>query len=197
MPREVPLATEALPMGEDSQTATLSMDCLQEDLSSSDDDFSWASLEQTNCLQSSNAHGFHTELEKWTFYLTAANHFAELERDVASHAASHPNWISRAKLTTGRRRARRVGSGGSRSSLRTVEEEEACDAFLERTHVVEPEPDDFDRHVLDRRITFTRTLRSVSDQLFARGSCTTSCCDAWGTDAGNMSLSEPRLVVLL
>eukprot|EP00971_Amphidinium_carterae_P137923 2733529-Amphidinium_carterae.2 len=52
----------------------------------------------------------------------AANHFEELDRDVGSYAASHPKWISRAKLSwqktqTGRS-ARRVGSGGAgKSSL--------------------------------------------------------------------------------
>eukprot|EP00971_Amphidinium_carterae_P033102 651675-Amphidinium_carterae.1 len=34
------------------------------------------------------------------------------------------------------------------------------------------------------RIIFTRALRSVSDQLSARGNWATSCCDVWGTDAG-------------
>eukprot|EP00971_Amphidinium_carterae_P329589 6462153-Amphidinium_carterae.1 len=66
--------------------------------------------------QRSKARRFDSELEEWSFYLKAANHFGELERDVASYAASHPKWISRAKLTwrktkTGRRGARRVGSG--------------------------------------------------------------------------------------
>eukprot|EP00971_Amphidinium_carterae_P272410 5406818-Amphidinium_carterae.1 len=105
--------------------------------------------------------GFDSELEEWNFYLNAAKHFEELERDVASHRASHPNWISSAKLSwrkikTGRRRARRVGSGGTQSNLPTVEEEKACDAFLERKDV--DQPDDFERRGLDRRIIFTRPL---------------------------------------
>eukprot|EP00971_Amphidinium_carterae_P091876 1818770-Amphidinium_carterae.1 len=78
-----------------------------------------------------------SEVEKWNFYLQAAKHFDEVDQDVASYEASHPTWISRAKLgwsktKTGRRRARRVGSGGARYSLPTVEDEKpekACDAF--------------------------------------------------------------------
>eukprot|EP00971_Amphidinium_carterae_P072354 1431303-Amphidinium_carterae.1 len=35
-------------------------------------------------------------------------------------------------LQAGRRRARRVGSGGTRCSLPAVQEEKVCDAFLER-----------------------------------------------------------------
>eukprot|EP00971_Amphidinium_carterae_P299197 5944125-Amphidinium_carterae.1 len=93
--------------------------CLQDMSSSHDDDLSWASLERMSGPQGSKACGFDSELEEWSFYLRAANHFEELERDVASHAASHPKWItviSRAKLSwrktkTGRRRARRVGWG--------------------------------------------------------------------------------------
>eukprot|EP00971_Amphidinium_carterae_P057738 1141978-Amphidinium_carterae.1 len=60
-----------------------------------------------------------------------------------------------------RRRARWAGSGGTRSSMPTVDEEKACDAFLERIHVAEP--DDFKRRGFDRRIICTRALRSESD----------------------------------
>eukprot|EP00971_Amphidinium_carterae_P028352 558302-Amphidinium_carterae.1 len=92
--------------------------------------------------------------------LESGDHHEELERDVASHAASRPKWISRATLSwrktkTGRRRARRVGSGVTRSSLPTVEEGKACDAFLEGINVAEP--DDFERRGLDEKI-FSRAL---------------------------------------
>eukprot|EP00971_Amphidinium_carterae_P006028 118833-Amphidinium_carterae.1 len=32
----------------------------------------------------SEARGFDSDLEEWSFYFKAANHFEELERDVAS-----------------------------------------------------------------------------------------------------------------
>eukprot|EP00971_Amphidinium_carterae_P042028 825674-Amphidinium_carterae.2 len=138
--------------GEDGETAPLSTDCLQEDLSSSDDDdFPWESLEPTKCPQAFTAGAFASELEEWNFDMEMAKHFEEVNEDVASHAASQPKWNSRAKLSwrktqTGRRRARRVGSGVTRSSLPIVEEEKACDAFLERLKITErPEPDDFER----------------------------------------------------
>eukprot|EP00971_Amphidinium_carterae_P202165 4011374-Amphidinium_carterae.1 len=60
----------------------------------------------------------------------------EVDEDAASYAASQPKWTSRArprwqKTKTGRRHARQVASGGTRSSLPTIQEAEACDAFLE------------------------------------------------------------------
>eukprot|EP00971_Amphidinium_carterae_P148557 2945303-Amphidinium_carterae.1 len=58
------------------------------------------------------------------------------------------------------------------------------------------QPDDFKRRGLDGRIIFTRTLRSVIDQLSARGRCSTSCCDVWGADAGSTSLSEPSAALV-
>eukprot|EP00971_Amphidinium_carterae_P162772 3227067-Amphidinium_carterae.1 len=61
----------------------------------------------------------------------------------------------------------------------------ACDAFLEKIYVAEL--DDFERRCVDRQIIFTRTLRSVSDQLSARGSCATLCCDVWGAGAWSTS----------
>eukprot|EP00971_Amphidinium_carterae_P149624 2966438-Amphidinium_carterae.1 len=89
----------------------------------------------------------------------------EVHEYVASYAASRLKRTSRAKLSwrkkkTGRRRARRAGSGVTQSSLPTRQEEKACDAFLERIDVAEP--DDFERRGLDGRTIFTRTLRSLS-----------------------------------
>eukprot|EP00971_Amphidinium_carterae_P046114 907741-Amphidinium_carterae.1 len=79
--------------------------------------------------------------------METAKHFEEVNEDVAGYAASHPKSTSRAKhswrrTVSGRRRARRVGSGLLRSSLPTVDDEGACDAFLDRIEVAEP--DDFD-----------------------------------------------------
>eukprot|EP00971_Amphidinium_carterae_P321204 6384153-Amphidinium_carterae.3 len=46
-------------LGEDGETASLTSDRLQEDLSSSDDkDFSWEALEPTKCPQAFQARGF-------------------------------------------------------------------------------------------------------------------------------------------
>eukprot|EP00971_Amphidinium_carterae_P026324 519190-Amphidinium_carterae.1 len=68
------LGTKVEALGEDGETASLSTDCLQEDLSSSnDDDFSLASLEQMSGPQGCKgfyAHGFdseESELEEWSF----------------------------------------------------------------------------------------------------------------------------------
>eukprot|EP00971_Amphidinium_carterae_P145756 2888545-Amphidinium_carterae.1 len=41
-----------------------------------------------------------------------------------------------------------------------------------------------------------RTLRSVSEQLFARGSCAASCCGDWGAGAGSTSLREPSAALV-
>eukprot|EP00971_Amphidinium_carterae_P180552 3580938-Amphidinium_carterae.1 len=65
-----------------------------------------------------------------------AKHVEEVDKDVASHTASQPRWTSRARLRwrktkTGRRRACRIGSGGTRSNLPTIHEVNVCDAFLE------------------------------------------------------------------
>eukprot|EP00971_Amphidinium_carterae_P136848 2711476-Amphidinium_carterae.1 len=65
-----------------------------------------------------------------------AKHLEEVDEDVASYAAFQPKWTSSAKLSwrktkSGRRRARRVGSRGTRSSLPTLQEAKACDAFRE------------------------------------------------------------------
>eukprot|EP00971_Amphidinium_carterae_P131890 2612603-Amphidinium_carterae.1 len=61
-------------------------------------------------------------------YFKMAKHMEEaqiVDGDVASYAASKPRWAGRAKLSwrktkSGRRRARQVGSGGTRSSLPTI-----------------------------------------------------------------------------
>eukprot|EP00971_Amphidinium_carterae_P022386 441422-Amphidinium_carterae.1 len=162
-------STKVEALEEDGEAASLFTDCLQEDLSSSDDDdFSWASLEQLGGPYGSKVRGFDSEAEEWNIYLDTAKHMEELEQDVARHAASCPTWHSKArlcgrKMKTGRRRARCVGSGGTRSSLPSVAEEEACDAFFERTEV--DEPDEFEG---SGRTIFARSLRSVSDQLSAR-----------------------------
>eukprot|EP00971_Amphidinium_carterae_P144788 2868832-Amphidinium_carterae.2 len=74
----------------------------------------------------------------------------------------------------------------------------ACPLLMMRRHVMLPgkkkvaEPDDFERRGFDVRIIITRTLRSVSDQVSARGSCATSCFDVWGARAGCTSLRDPR-----
>eukprot|EP00971_Amphidinium_carterae_P254809 5058270-Amphidinium_carterae.2 len=62
-------------------------------------------------------------------YLAMAAHAKEVDEDVGRYAASQPKWTSRAKLSwrktkNGRRRARRVGSGVTQSSLPTIHEEE-------------------------------------------------------------------------
>eukprot|EP00971_Amphidinium_carterae_P048203 949356-Amphidinium_carterae.1 len=62
-------STKVEALGEDGETASLSTDCLQEDLSISGDDFSWASLEQMNGPQGSKACGFDSELEEWSLCL--------------------------------------------------------------------------------------------------------------------------------
>eukprot|EP00971_Amphidinium_carterae_P163133 3234114-Amphidinium_carterae.2 len=53
--------------------------------------------------------------------------------------------------------------GSYLSSLPTVVVEKACDAFVERIHVAEP--DDFERHGLVGRIFSTRSLRSLANLL--------------------------------
>eukprot|EP00971_Amphidinium_carterae_P000185 3905-Amphidinium_carterae.1 len=78
------------------------------------DDFSWASLEQLGGPHGSKACGL----------------------GVAKYTASRPNWYRIARLCwrkakTGRRRARLVGSGGTRSSVPFVAEKKACCVFLE------------------------------------------------------------------
>eukprot|EP00971_Amphidinium_carterae_P221753 4401949-Amphidinium_carterae.1 len=78
------------------------------------------------------AHGFESELEEWSFYLKAANHFEELERDVASHAASHPKWISRAKLSW---RKKNQG-GGVHAVLEREVPGPACPLMRKRRHVM-------------------------------------------------------------
>eukprot|EP00971_Amphidinium_carterae_P295460 5868072-Amphidinium_carterae.1 len=89
-------------------------------------------------------------------------HVEELGEDVAGYAASCiKRTIAGPKEDSRRRRARRIGSGVTQSSLPTVqEEEEACDAFLERIDVAEL--DDFERRNLGGRAIFTRTLRSLT-----------------------------------
>eukprot|EP00971_Amphidinium_carterae_P348987 6490780-Amphidinium_carterae.2 len=87
-------------------------------------------------------------------------HMEEVEQDVVQHTASRPNWFRGAKLrwlraTTGRRRARRVGSGGTRSSLPTIQEAKACET------ISADDPDGFERPGLDGRSIFTSTLRAV------------------------------------
>eukprot|EP00971_Amphidinium_carterae_P020105 396187-Amphidinium_carterae.1 len=80
-------------LGEDGETASLSTECWQEHLSSSETDGVanfWSSLAQASGPQGSKARGFDTELEEWKFRVKAANRFEELERDVASHAAFQP-----------------------------------------------------------------------------------------------------------
>eukprot|EP00971_Amphidinium_carterae_P137698 2729327-Amphidinium_carterae.2 len=91
-------------------------------------------------------------------------HIGEVDTDVAMYAASQPKGASRAKLSwrktkTGRRRERQVGSGGTRSSLPTVQEEKACDAFLEKIAVAEP--DECERRALHGRTILTSTLHSL------------------------------------
>eukprot|EP00971_Amphidinium_carterae_P231046 4584815-Amphidinium_carterae.1 len=90
----------------------------------------------------------------------------EVDEDVASHVVSQTRWTSRARLRwrktkTGRRRAHRVGSGGARSSLPTIQEAKACDAFLET--MGDTEPDEFARPGLHGRTptVFTSTPRAV------------------------------------
>eukprot|EP00971_Amphidinium_carterae_P096520 1910192-Amphidinium_carterae.1 len=62
-------STKAEALGEDGETASLSTDCLQEDLPSSDDeDFTWAPLEPIRCPQALKACGFDSDLEEWNFY---------------------------------------------------------------------------------------------------------------------------------
>eukprot|EP00971_Amphidinium_carterae_P165023 3271279-Amphidinium_carterae.1 len=85
--------------------------------------------------------------------METAKHFEEDNEDVARHALG---WR---RTKTGRQRARRVGSGGTRPSLPTVQEEKACDAFLKRIEV--DEPDEFERRRLDGSTIFTSTLRSL------------------------------------
>eukprot|EP00971_Amphidinium_carterae_P066664 1320213-Amphidinium_carterae.1 len=102
--------------GEEGETASLSTVCLQADLSSSTMTFprrrwnKWVVLKVKARLR---LRGKNME-----FYLQSAKHFDEVDQDVTSHEASHPKWISRAKLRwwktkslTGRKRARRVRSG--------------------------------------------------------------------------------------
>eukprot|EP00971_Amphidinium_carterae_P017099 337521-Amphidinium_carterae.1 len=120
-----------------------------------------------NCAQTFKARGFASELEDWNFYLDMGHtsYGEEVDEDVASCAASCLKRTSRAKLSwrktnTGRRHARRVGSGVTQSSLPTIQEEKACNAFFDRIHVAEP--DDFERRGLDGRTIFTLTLRSLS-----------------------------------
>eukprot|EP00971_Amphidinium_carterae_P146631 2906263-Amphidinium_carterae.2 len=108
-------------MGEVDDIASLSTDCLTEALSSSDDDSTWESLEPSKCPQAFVDGGFASQEE-------------EVDGDVACYAASQPQWTSRAKLSwrmtkSGRRRARRVGSGSTLSSLPTT-------PYKKRRHVM-------------------------------------------------------------
>eukprot|EP00971_Amphidinium_carterae_P149062 2955572-Amphidinium_carterae.1 len=78
--------------------------CLQAELSSSDDNkFSWVSLEQMGGLQSSKAL-LRLEVEEWSFYLQTAKHFDEIGQNVASYEALIPKWISTTKLSWRRTR---------------------------------------------------------------------------------------------
>eukprot|EP00971_Amphidinium_carterae_P039166 769811-Amphidinium_carterae.2 len=99
-------------------------------------------------------------------------HIQKVDEDVTSQAASQPKWTSRARLRwrktkTGRRCARRVGSGGARSSLPTIQEAKACDAFLQT--IGDAAPDELERPGLDGRAIFTSTLRAVLGGTQSRG----------------------------
>eukprot|EP00971_Amphidinium_carterae_P274694 5451092-Amphidinium_carterae.2 len=137
-------------MGEVDDIISLSKDCLTEQLSSSDeDDFTWGSLAPVKCPKLCRAWDRHGDLAK---------HFEEVDEDVAHYAASQPKWTNRAKLSwrktkTGRRRARRGGSGGSTrstgtSSLPAAAEEKASDAFLDNI-IGADDPEEFGRLGLD------------------------------------------------
>eukprot|EP00971_Amphidinium_carterae_P025003 493789-Amphidinium_carterae.1 len=89
----------------------------------------------------------------------------EEEEDVASFTPSCLKKTSRVKLSwsktkTGRRRARRLGSGVTESSLPTIQEEKACDAFLDR--ISDAAHEDLQRRRLDDIIIFTSTLQPLS-----------------------------------
>eukprot|EP00971_Amphidinium_carterae_P008264 163284-Amphidinium_carterae.1 len=108
-----------------------------------DEDEAWLSDVRTF---ETDAKGGTLKWKLWVrmFYLATAKHTEKFDQDVACYAASGLKWHSRArlrwrKMKTGRKRARRVGSGGARSSLPSVAEEEACDAFLERIRVDQPD----------------------------------------------------------
>eukprot|EP00971_Amphidinium_carterae_P228215 4526810-Amphidinium_carterae.1 len=84
--------------GEDGDTTSLSTDCLPADPSNPDnDEFSWASLEQMAGFQGSDARGFDSEVENGTCTCKRRSTLTRLTNNVASYAASHPKWISRAK----------------------------------------------------------------------------------------------------
>eukprot|EP00971_Amphidinium_carterae_P278824 5535301-Amphidinium_carterae.1 len=121
-------------------------------------------LEPTKCPHAFAAHGCASGMEEWNFYLDTTKRMAEVDEDVASYAASCLK-RSRAKLSwrktkTVRRRERRLAWGVTKSSLPTIQEEKACDFFLER--IDGAELDDFERCGLDGRTIFTRSLRSLS-----------------------------------
>eukprot|EP00971_Amphidinium_carterae_P026257 517841-Amphidinium_carterae.1 len=84
----------------------------------------------------------------------------EVDEDVAKYAAARPHPQRKKNFSKpGGRRTRRAGMRGTRSDLPSVED--ACDAFLAK---VWNHPD-FDQYADNGRIVFTRTTRSVSEQL--------------------------------
>eukprot|EP00971_Amphidinium_carterae_P256363 5090319-Amphidinium_carterae.1 len=117
--------------------------------------------------QGSQTHGFDSELEDWSFYLKRRTTLKSSSERVSKAK------LSLRKTTTGRRRARRVGSARPRSRLPTVEEEKACDAFLERISF--DQLDDFERHGLDK-----------TDHLHAHSE----------SSAGSTLLSEPTVALV-
>eukprot|EP00971_Amphidinium_carterae_P059369 1173775-Amphidinium_carterae.1 len=83
-----------------------------------------------------------------------------MEEDVASKRICRAK-LSWRKTKTWRRRACRVGSGATQSSLPTIREEKACDAFRDRKSDAALE--DLQRRRLGGATMFTSTLRSLSE----------------------------------
>eukprot|EP00971_Amphidinium_carterae_P226389 4490598-Amphidinium_carterae.1 len=98
--------------------------------------------------------------------------------EVPLAAASHPEWTSRAEC------GKQKQGGGVHAMLDREVPGPACLLLRKRR-----------QRGLDRRISFTRAVRSVSDQLSVRGSCTTSCSDVWGAGAGSTS-REPSAALV-
>eukprot|EP00971_Amphidinium_carterae_P250045 4963802-Amphidinium_carterae.2 len=149
---------------EDGANASQSTVCLQEDLETSEDD-GWTELPNSDdeSLTWEDLAGVDTQVqdfasdeEELQFYLDLAQHLGEVEDETARHAVSHKTRTRREKLRwrmTGRRRARRVGSGGARASLPSIAEEE-WDTFTEKVDAGLAQ-----QRGQDGRVIYTRTLR--------------------------------------
>eukprot|EP00971_Amphidinium_carterae_P103251 2043736-Amphidinium_carterae.1 len=81
-------ACPSVVLHDDNEITSLSMDCLSEELSSSDEDEDdmgvvQLSLEPTKCPQAFAERGFASESEEWNFHMEIVKHIGEVDTDEA------------------------------------------------------------------------------------------------------------------